>query len=175
VDKAPPAAPASYEVISSDSAVREPAAERDIFADLARRAAERSAEFVRARRLAAERPAADVHMPAASMPEFAGREESRRDTATSPRPSSAKRTNGSVSLIGHNSNGVDVDADANFAGSRPSSFAELAAHAASVHAAFVAEKRKRLTAFTIPSQTGAADKSNSNDPASDKRNKHKEA
>jgi hypothetical protein len=114
-------------------------------------------------------------MPAAAMPEFAGREERAPDAKDPPAARAAKRLNVGGSLIGHNSNGVDLDTDVGPVGPRPGAFADLAAHAAKVQAAFVAEKRKRLKAFTIPPQTGAADKTNSNDPASDKRNKHKEA
>jgi branched-chain amino acid transport system ATP-binding protein len=142
--------------------VKVSATARDSITDLAARAAERSAAFVRARRLAAPQPAAFDRL----------RTKDRAQRAPSPKPEPAavppvaaqparpvRRLNGSHGLIGHNSARFEIDPaekPAKPAVAGGLSIAELAARAASVHAAHVAERRKTLTAFVIPAAPGYA-------------------
>ncbi|MBX3578724.1 MAG: ABC transporter ATP-binding protein [Rhizobiaceae bacterium] len=121
-----------------------------IFADLAARAAERSAAFLRARRAATPRPSAFGEPPpdAGTRPVLKPARRNRGADEAEP-----KSLNGSHGLIGHNS--------AQFAPAEPAetakpaaaqgfSISDLAARAATIHAAHVAERRKTLTAFVIP-------------------------
>jgi branched-chain amino acid transport system ATP-binding protein len=101
---------------------RAPQAARDLAAtapNLAVRAAARHAAHITTARLSAPVPSAFRPAP-----------------APSPRPLAADDP-GAPSLIGHNSAGRQIDS------------AELAAHAAAIHAAHVADRRKRLTAFVV--------------------------
>jgi len=124
------------------------------FADLAARAAERSAAFVRARRAAAPQPAAFATQLSA------------RPVPAGKRPGN-ERLNGAHGLIGHNSGGIAIEPELPATGpgdaGRPAagrrepglSIADMAARAASVHAAHVAAQRKSLSAFVIPAEPAA--------------------
>jgi branched-chain amino acid transport system ATP-binding protein len=78
-----------------------------------------------------------------------------------------QKLNGSHGLIGHNSAGVDLDGGdmappppsvvKQPAPARGPSIAELAARAASIQAAHIAQSRKRLTSFTVPAAATLAD------------------
>jgi branched-chain amino acid transport system ATP-binding protein len=79
-----------------------------------------------------------------------------------------QKLNGSHGLIGHNSAGLDLDGE-QVAPSQPApivvhpapapgpTIAELAARAAAIQAAHIADSRKRLTAFTVPVAAPAAE------------------
>jgi len=78
------------------------------------------------------------------------------------------KLNGSHGLIGHNSAGLDLDVEevvvpaptpvvVQPAPARGPTIAELAARAASIQAAHIAESRKRLTSFTVPAATSFAE------------------
>lgn len=157
----------------------------DEAAELARRAAERLAAHIRTVRLSGTPPRAFSEpirdeqpvAPAAPLPEM----------------DRAGLLNGSHGLIGHNSAGIDIDAEE--AGKQALvdsiGIAELAAHAAAIQAAHVAERRKALTAFVISAGEASdraaeaaaivagkvkkSGKTHSKDSAKKKRKKHKEA
>ncbi|CAG0968389.1 MAG: ATP-binding cassette domain-containing protein [Rhizobiaceae bacterium] len=118
----------------------------DNAAALSRRAAERLADHVRSRRLTGPLPSA-----------FAA-PKSRNEApaeAVKPEAGPAASLNGSHGLIGHNSAGIALEEDTvPVAGLPPAtaSLADLAARAATIHAAHVAESRKRLSAFVIPAE-----------------------
>ncbi len=116
----------------------------DNAADLSRRAAERLADHVRSRRLTGQRPSA-----------FAAAAAGGRAPADTehPSPEPGAKLNGSHGLIGHNSAGIALE-DETVAAPAPANamLADLAARAASIHAAHVAESRKRLSAFVIPAE-----------------------
>ena len=109
--------------------------------ELAQRATARLAEQVRARRASAPTPSA-----------FAGlhlRPPARDDGEPQRMP------NGSRSLIGHNSAGLDLGEDAPAAPAGPApapAISDLVARAAAIHTAHVAARRRKLTAFVIPAQ-----------------------
>jgi branched-chain amino acid transport system ATP-binding protein len=112
---------------------------------LADRAAERLALHVARARLSKPVPSAFVRTTAQpSAPE---------EEAPSP-------LNGSHGLIGHNSAGIDIDAEAPASPPVPvampaATIAELAARAAAIQAAHVAESQRRLATFTVPSERAA--------------------
>ena len=169
---------------------------RDSFSELAARAAERSAAFLRARRQGAFPLAAPA--PAGAAPRSgadpAPARQATREQAHAPEPQTAGKPNGSHGLIGHNSGGAGTEGPAGAEPGDGLSIADLVAHAASVHAMHVAERRKRLTAFVIPAapakddsasdkstkkskaaaKAAKAGKTQSKNPAK-KRKKHKEA
>jgi branched-chain amino acid transport system ATP-binding protein len=118
----------------------------DNAADLSRRAADRLADHVRSRRLTGATPSA-----------FAAPRGGRAVAAEAERPSPEQggRLNGSHGLIGHNSAGVAIEEEiVAVAAAAPTatSLADLASRAAAIHAAHVAESRKRLSAFVIPAE-----------------------
>lgn len=120
----------------------------DNAADLSRRAAERLADHVRSRRLTGPLPSAFA------APKVRGASPAVEDE---PADVHAARLNGAHGLIGHNSAGIAIEeetvpvaAPAPAAAPAAASLADLAARAASIHAAHVAESRKRLSAFVIP-------------------------
>jgi branched-chain amino acid transport system ATP-binding protein len=110
---------------------------------LAERAAERLARHVAQARLSRPVPSAFV-----------------RSASPSPvEPQPPSRLNGSHGLIGHNSAGIDIEDEHLPPPPRPTAapvparaptIAELAARAAAIQAAHVAESRRRLSAFTVP-------------------------
>lgn len=132
------------------SAPRVPADARRIAGDaaaLAQRAAERLADHVRSNRLTGARPSAfaapkaRLENPATEEAAPAGR---------------AEKINGH-GWIGHNSAGIALEDDAAESGApatfaAASSIADLAQRAASIYSAYVAESRKRLSAFVIPAE-----------------------
>jgi branched-chain amino acid transport system ATP-binding protein len=142
-------------------------------AELAGRAAERFSAHVRTSRLSAPRPSA-----------FSGGTEAPRDVADvrAGKPAKGgekKKLNGSHGLIGHNSAGLDLDAEM-AARDLPKSSegltpAELAVRAASIQAAHVAARRKALAAFVVPAAEARPKKSGSKSSARKKRKKRKEA
>ncbi len=141
----------------------------DNAADLSRRAAERLADHVRSRRLTATAPSAFA------APKGGGS----AVPAEAPRPSQEQggRLNGSHGLIGHNSAGVAIEEETvPVAAAAPATapLADLAARAAAIHAAHVAESRKRLSAFVIPAErsTEAPAPHPVEKPAKKKRKKH---
>ncbi len=161
----------------------------DSFAELAARAAERSAAFLRARRQGMSRPgapAASASTPVPQPAKLAGPQ-----LAHGPEAGNGGKLNGSHGLVDHNSGGVAFDFSSGPQAGAGLSIAELVAHATSVQATHVAEARKRLTAFVIPAATVAdeagrdksakkakaekAGKHHSKDSAKKKRKKHKEA
>ena len=110
----------------------------DTAAGLSRRAAERLAAHVSATRLSSPRPSAFAAA--------AAREEPAPTAAPNP------AMNGSGSLIGHNSAGLDVEEEPQREHTRPQpvrelSIADLAARAAAIHAAHVARTRKGIAPF----------------------------
>ena len=118
----------------------------DNAADLSRRAAERLADHVRSQRLTGQRPSA-----------FAAAAAGRAAPAEAERPSPepGAKLNGSHGLIGHNSAGIALEEETvTVAAAAPANatLVDLAARAASIHAAHVAESRKRLSAFVIPAE-----------------------
>lgn len=117
----------------------------DNAADLSRRAAERLADHVRSRRLTGPLPSAFAARADGDPPGPVEEE--------GPSTGPGEELNGSHGLIGHNSAGIALDEEA-VAVATPApaaaSLADLAARAASIHAAHVAESRKRLSAFVIP-------------------------
>ncbi len=138
---AAPATPAKPASVS-----REAGRAADRAAVLADRAAERLALHVARARLSKPVPSAFVRTTAQpSTPE---------EEAPSP-------LSGSHGLIGHNSAGIDIDAEiappaAPIAAAVPAaSIAELAARAAAIQAAHVAESRRRLATFTVPAERAA--------------------
>ncbi len=123
----------------------------DNAADLSRRAAERLADHVRSRRLTGAAPSAFAAPKA--------RGEAAHATEEKPTAGQAARLNGSHGLIGHNSAGIAIEEEAapvagHVALPAPAAapLADLAARAAAIHAAHVAERRKRLSAFVIPAE-----------------------
>jgi len=78
------------------------------------------------------------------------------------------KLNGSHGLIGHNSAGLDLESEGAVvqvpapalpspASERGPTIAELAARAAAIQAAHIADSRKRLTAFTVPAAVSAVE------------------
>ena len=106
---------------------------------------------------AAERLALHVAQARLSQPVPSAFVRSALPSPVEPQPPS--RLNGSHGLIGHNSAGIDIE-DENLpplprpaaapVSARAPTIAELAARAAAIQAAHVAESRRRLTAFTVP-------------------------
>lgn len=85
-----------------------------------------------------------------------------------PAETPRQNLNGSHGLIGHNSAGVDLDGGDMVAPTptpvapqpvpaRGPTIAELAARAASIQAAHIAQSRKRLTSFTVPAAAALAE------------------
>ena len=110
--------------------------------ELAQRATARLAEQVRARRASRPVPSAFASLAPARLPESEDRDQPRRP-------------NGGRGLIGHNSAGFDVEADAPAAPANPTAgpvIADLVARAAAIHTAHVAARRRKLTAFVIPAK-----------------------
>jgi branched-chain amino acid transport system ATP-binding protein len=123
----------------------------DNAADLSRRAAERLADHIRSRRLTVATPSA-FSAPAAGV--------GAPDEAEGPSPVPGAKLNRAHGLIGHNSAGIALEDEkiteaAAAPAPVPSSLADLVARAASIHAAHVAESRKRLSAFVIPAERPA--------------------
>ena len=160
------AAPDRPEPVATGAPVRSAEAHRLALeaAGLARRARERLAGHVRSTRLGAPRP---VAFEAARLAELAAAETSRPDLSArvahegltppvaAPRPVAgepAATPDGAHGLIGHNSRGLDGGE----APPRPApagsglSIADLAARAASIHAAHIAARRASLPAVVVP-------------------------
>jgi branched-chain amino acid transport system ATP-binding protein len=148
----PPARPAAADArrLSSDAA------------DLARRASERAAAHVRSTRLSTSRPSAfsvsstKVEAPITLRRLQADEHQGPPVEAKKPADGRKSRLNGSRGLIGHNSGGFGIDEMAPPPAGASASPADLAARAASIHAAHVAARRKTLSAFVIPAEAAAA-------------------
>ena len=125
--------------------------------ELARRASERFAGYLAARRKSAPIPSAFSAVTASRvrpLPPVRRKVAARREDEPRPLP------NGDHARIGHNSAGFDVEEEQNpatTAARNGPDVAGLVARAAAIHAAHVEARRRKLTAFVIPAEKPAGE------------------